>query len=250
MPLPDDVHCPTCQKWKRDHPAVVATMKARKIPPMETWFCKCPPDGAPVVDERATQLLRYANLPEHPDGPKTLENFTPRRGTEDAQAVSREYAEGEASFRVLVLIGQAGTGKSHLLEAIARSWLARRQVVKYEYVPQLLEHFRHAYDDEAGMAFLDVYDRYQAADLLVLDDLGAEVVTKWVAEKVTTLLDERYRNGRYLAIGTNLTREDVAEAYHERLASRLWDVSSGTVRTVYLRATDYRALGDGRRRQP
>lgn len=244
-PLPEDSVCSTCGRLFRAHPAVVATLAARGIRTLR--FCECPPSG-PVsyADQVAEQRLRYANLP-HTDAPRTFANFTPRRGTENARKAAWDYAVGQAGYHLLVLLGQAGTGKSHLLEAVARERLAQGGSAKYETVPHLLDVLRDAYKDDARMGFLDVFERYQAADLLVLDDLGAETVTPWVAEKLTTLVDERYRNGRDLAIATNLLRDDVVSTYHERLASRLWDTHTGMVCSVALTCTDYRALGDGRR---
>lgn len=231
----------------RTHPAITATLAARGGRVVGLRFCECPPGGVPSYsDQMAAQRLKYANLP-HEDAPRTFANFTRRRGAENARAAAWEYAIGKAGYHLLVLLGQAGTGKSHLLEAVARERLARGAAVKYEHVPHLLDVFRDAYKQDAQMGFLDVFERYQAADLLVLDDLGAETVTPWVAEKLTTLVDERYRNGRDLAVATNLVRDDVVTTYHERLASRLWDAHTGMVCSVAITATDYRAPGDGRR---
>lgn len=247
-PLPEDSICPTCSRMFRAHPAIIATLAAKGMRAVGVRFCECPPGPPPSYsDQVAAQRLKYANLP-HADSPRTFANFTPRRGTEGARSAAWEYATGMAGYHMLVLTGQAGTGKSHLLEAVARERLTLGGSAKYETVPHLLDVLREAYQDDAKLGFLDVFERYQAADLLVLDDLGAETVTPWVAEKLTTLVDERYRNGRDLAIATNLLREDVARTYHERLASRLWDARTGMVCSVALTATDYRALGGGRGR--
>lgn len=192
-----------------------------------------------MVDERLERLLRYANLP-HAEQPRTFDSFTPRRGTEDALREAWSYVNGATGYRVLVLIGQMGSGKSHLLEAICRYWIGAGRPAKYQHVPKLLDELREAYDSKSDMSFLDVFERYQAAEMLALDDLGTENATPWVVEKLTTLVDERYRNGCWLVVGTNLLREEVAEHYHERLASRLWDRNTGMVRQVTLTATDYR----------
>jgi len=202
------------------------------------------PEGEPVQNDRLVQLTRYANLPEHQDaiGPRTFDNFRPRRGAEEALTEARAFADGQASYHLLLLSGHAGCGKSHLVEAIVRERVRAMKGAKYLFVPRLLDELRGAYDEEAKLRFLDLFDRYQGAPLLALDDLGTETVSPWVVEKLTTLVDERYRNGRDLVVATNLIRDDIASQYHERLASRLWDVHTGLVKQVMMTATDYRAL--------
>ncbi|MDP3062472.1 MAG: ATP-binding protein [Chloroflexota bacterium] len=236
--LPDDAVCPVCRHLRADHPAVIerlATIGARTCPNP----CVCGTSPAPGPVDR---LLRYANLP-HPDNPRTFANWIPRKGAEEGYTAAREYATGMAMYHVLMLIGDTGTGKSHLVEAIAREWLARGRIVKYELVAKLLEHLRATYEDGSRLGFLDVFERYGSAHLLVLDDLGEERVTPWVAEKLTMLIDERYRTGRHMAIATNLVEDDVRQMYHGRLASRLWDTHTGAVKVVALQAADFRLEG-------
>jgi hypothetical protein len=134
--------------------------------------------------------------------------------------------------------------------------IARGQAVKYAYVPEVLDRLRASYHAENG-ASEDVVGLYQEPDVLLLDDLGAEKPTAWVAEKIGILVEERYRNDRRLAIATNLsysnppTRENpnpwppgCLEHYGPRLTSRLFDVATGTALGVLMDCPDYRAGAD------
>ncbi len=57
--------------------------------------------------------------------------------------------------------------------------------------------------------------------LLVLDDLGRERPSEWAAESVNLVLCGRYNDGLKTVLTTNLTLEEVAGRYGERIASRI-----------------------------
>jgi len=79
------------------------------------------------------------------------------------------------------------------------------------------------------------------ADVLLLDDLGLEKPSDWVVEQLTSLIDERWRNNRLLAVGTNESHITIEERLGPRIASRLFDRTSGKSKVVYLVTGDYRA---------
>ena len=75
--------------------------------------------------------------------------------------------------------------------------------------------------------------------LLILDDLGQGNTSEWVQEKLTALVDYRYRNNGWLVIAHNLNKDQLEEKLGFRLASRLWD-TQGQVKRVLIDAPDYR----------
>jgi DNA replication protein DnaC len=191
------------------------------------------------------RLLRFANLP-HPDKPRTFGGFEPVVGTEDAVHSSKQFANEDCDYHMLVLIGPVGCGKSHLLEAIGRRILERGKVIKYEYAPELLDKIRDSYRHNADMCI-----PYETAETLLLDDLGVERATPWVVERLSVIIDGRYRTGKRIALATNLTFEEIkARDYDdqgrkmtdgwERIASRLYDEGSGDVKHVTMDCEDYR----------
>lgn len=197
--------------------------------------CRCQQSEA----RRAEKLRRYANIP-HPNAPRSFRNFEPVPGTQAVLAAAREFAAGATGYHVLTLVGRNGCGKSHLLEAVAWEVLARGVAVKYEFCPALLDALRNSYNPEAEASYERVYQRYAGAEMLILDDLGAGKVTPWVVEKLEMLVDEYYRNGRPLAVATNLTLDGMAEKLGYRIADRVYDTHSGAVKVVVSDASSYR----------
>ena len=62
-----------------------------------------------------------------------------------------------------------------------------------------------------------------------------------IARFVQQEIEDRYRNNRLLVMATNEVEPTIKAKLGDRIASRLFDSETGTVKQVYLTATDYRA---------
>ena len=59
------------------------------------------------------------------------------------------------------------------------------------------------------------------ADLLILDDLGAEYNTPFNVSSVYNIINTRMNFGKPTIISSNLTSQELEERYTERVVSRL-----------------------------
>jgi len=181
-----------------------------------------------------------ADLPRGPV-PKTFDNYDVyTEGLKEAFAAAQALVERSPPNILLLTSAVSGTGKSHLLEAIGRAELRAGNTVKYAYVPDLLDHLRSTYSPSSEEDLWELLHGCRKVDTLLLDDLGQGNNSEWVQEKILALVDERYRNGRRLAIASNLTAMELEREMGQRMASRLYDTTSGTVLVVHLKAVDYR----------
>ena len=149
-----------------------------------------------------------------------------------AKATVLEWTAQPAGW--LTLIGGTGVGKTHLAAAAANDRLAVGDSVCFAVVPELLDALRASYRDEGEASFEAMFAWLKAADLLVLDDLGAHQATEWANEKLYQLCAARYLRRAPTLITTNVAPESL----DPRLASRLMDSQRGTV--LYVKAKDYR----------
>lgn len=151
--------------------------------------------------------------------PKTGQN--PYMSMQRVLRYCRQYAE---NFRPgnpsIFMMGETGLGKTHLSLAIAGEVAAKGYNVVYGSAQDLLrrvenEHFGRGEDQNTLETMLD-------ADLLILDDLGAEFGSNFTQSIVYNILNSRLSSDRPVIISTNLKAGELEEKYAKRVVSRLF----------------------------
>ncbi|MDR1805390.1 MAG: ATP-binding protein [Clostridium sp.] len=119
----------------------------------------------------------------------------------------------------LFFYGETGLGKTHLSGAIINEVIKKGFGVEYGSVPLLLSRLaKERFDNRAE----NITERaLLAADLLVLDDLGAESANGFTAELLYTLINTRLLKRLPTIINSNCTQRELEERYGRRIASRL-----------------------------
>ena len=141
-----------------------------------------------------------------------LENFITYQNDKLLRAVAgvKRFAE---KFPVvdkgLFLIGPPGIGKSHLAAAAMKQAISRTGARGVFYaVPELLKLIRSTYDRVNRTAEMDVLRPVLEADLLVLDDIGAEKTSEWVGETLNLVVNTRYNERRPTIFTSNYEDEE------------------------------------------
>ena len=137
----------------------------------------------------------------------------------------------------LTLMGEPGSGKTHLAAAIAHYRLAQGDAICFAVVPDLLDHLRATYAPGSKVSYDRRLEAYKTVPLLVLDDLGTEKPTPWADEKLYQLINYRYNWGRPLVVTSN----ELPTHLDARLQSRLFDRRQNSVFEIL--AGDYRMIG-------
>jgi DNA replication protein DnaC len=118
----------------------------------------------------------------------------------------------------LLLIGEAGTGKTHLAVAALRKILEKGFECLFCDYQNLLDRIRSGYDQASNSSDREAYRVALDAEVLLLDDLGAHRVTDWVEDTITSIVTWRCNNRKALIATTNLPDGDVGGAIMERSA--------------------------------
>jgi DNA replication protein DnaC len=194
-----------------------------------------PPSQPPDYLDMA---LRHAGIPERYRD-RTLDSFEPRTGTDKARSAARACV---ARPQGMVLIGTAGSGKTHLAVGILRA-LAESKAdsdptfslfrSRFVVVPELLDTLRERIGDSAVR---DPLPSLVDAPLVVLDDLGREKPTEWVTDRLYVLVSARYNALRPTIVTTNYPLSELAERGYDAMMSRLRDAAV----VITLTAPDYR----------
>ena len=234
--LPEAYRCEFCGKVDMSKQGIAEVLAKLGYAESQLLHCYC----ELYLIDRAKAQHRFANLPHEEPGqdPRSFERFKEMQGTEKGLEAALAFAKGEGPH-ILTLAGKVGRGKSYLLEAIGRQLLDDWVRVRYEFTPDLLKALRNSFSRDSLVDTSEIDARCSGAEVLLLDDVGAESTTPWTNERVTTFVDERYRSGRRLAVATNHTYAEMM-ARNSRLASRLFDTKTGSVKLAYMTGVDYR----------
>lgn len=180
--------------------------------------CECAFTGrSERLEERAQIPPLYRNA--------SIDNFILPK---DNPVANRELAQVVITVRAfvrefpndrrpgLLLVGNPGTGKTHLAVAALRALIARGFEGQFCDYQNLLDRIRLGYDANSNSSDKEAYRSAMEADLLLLDDLGAHRVTDWVEDTVTSIVTYRCNNRKPLIATTNLADPDAGSAVMER----------------------------------
>lgn len=195
----------------------------------DNHYCKCFLD---LVKQLSYQELNQASPAAHCSfGTFDLERY---RGLTDPETGENVYDHMRSIRKYcmdyvddfsrksdsLLLYGKTGLGKTHLSLAIANRAIDKGYQVLYGSTDNLLKQIererfgRQSFEHSPEEMIL-------TADLLILDDLGAEFQSKFTKSAVYNIINTRILTGLPTIISTNLMYDEIAQVYDERVYSRI-----------------------------
>lgn len=108
----------------------------------------------------------------------------------------------------LLLVGDTGTGKTHLAIAALKAIVEKGHEGLFYDFQNLLDRIRSGYDAASGTSDREAYRNALDAEVLMLDDLGSHRVTEWVEDTVTSIITYRCNHQKPLIATTNLEVDD------------------------------------------
>jgi len=186
------MNCPHCDGtgWR-----AVDRARSRRVERCVCW-----------QDTIVTRLLADARIPPRYSR-CDLDSFLiyPNEKLIATVARARKFAEAfPAVSKGLCLIGPPGIGKTHIAVSVLKQVVAERGARGLFYdVRDLLRIIRSTYNPVVRTAEMDVLRPVMEAELLVLDDLGAEKPSEWVEETVNLIVNTRYNERRPTIFTTN-----------------------------------------------
>ncbi len=170
-----------------------------------------------LMDEQSFDTF---NLDFYPDSD---DEFSPRKVMELVYNYCKEYAAtfGEESDNLL-MYGGTGLGKTMLSSCIAKEVIDKGFKVYYQPAYRIFSLFEsNKFTNEQDEAVKAQIKYIFNSDLLIIDDLGTELVTTYTAEVLFDLINTRINSGKKTIINTNLSLEDIETIYSARISSRL-----------------------------
>ena len=189
-------------------------------------------DGDKGFDDFLVSLMR-AELENRQDGnrkrkirsarfpyTKTLEEFDFSYLEHVSEAQIRQLASCDyiSQKQNVVMIGNPGTGKTHLSIALGLKACMQGLNVRFYTAANLSNELIEALD---GHRLLKLEKQIASCDLLIIDDLGTETASALTLSHFFTCINERLLRKKSILISTNLSLEDFRNRYQDRIFSRI-----------------------------
>lgn len=165
--------------------------------------CECQAEQA--ARDSAKRRLEASGIPDT-RLINNLASFVPVVGVIEAMEAAAALGKGEANFKLLLIVGRPGNGKTHLGYAAGLEALGRGLTVRFAVVLELLSKLRMAMNRQGGsgdIAVEEIVAEYKYCGFLILDDYGAEQGTDWAGAVLEEIINYRYAHEKELIVTSN-----------------------------------------------
>lgn len=181
-----------------------------------------------VTTTRLEQLREGSMIPVRFQS-RTLEDFDTagERAKAFALAACRRYVERFddrlAQGGGMVITGSVGAGKSHLAYGIGNALLGKGHRVMGIDVYELIDLIKErAFSREKGASEREAIKAFVAGlDLLILDEIGAQLGTEWERLMLFKIINERYKAQLPTILISNIDADGLGDYLGERIVDRM-----------------------------
>lgn len=121
----------------------------------------------------------------------------------------------------ILFIGPVGTMKTSLAVAIAQKLIQEGRSVFFVPLAELFDKISTMYRSKDQQEYKAYQDKLKTAQLLIIDDMGAEYPSDWIRNKVDAMISARYNRMLPIVITSNLAPGEISGQYRERVYDRL-----------------------------
>lgn len=146
-----------------------------------------------------------------------------------ATAYVADFNEHAYSGRNLLFIGKPGCGKTHLAVAIGMALLHGGATVRYTTAYDMVRRFTDTWGRRGGETESSILADLANADLLIIDEAGAQSGSDVELRTIFNVIDARYREGFPTLMLSNLSVKQLTPYVGERVIDRLRDKGSELV---------------------
>ena len=152
---------------------------------------------------------------------KTPENF---RRMKAILEILKKYAEDfdPATSGNIAMFGGMGLGKTHLSSAVAGVIIEKGNDVYYTSANNMFADFEEKrFGSSAAYDVTGDVSQYFTCDLLIIDDLGAEISNQFTVSCLYNVINTRLNHHKPTMLSTNLTQDEFKKKYWDRISSRV-----------------------------
>lgn len=239
--MASDVVCPLCegtgwQQVEKDDVSGVVRCDCRKRSRASRI----------LVDARIPERYAHCDLEVFEIGPPLT-----TRSIEQAKLAAAKFVEEYPMSPPfgLLFMGRPGVGKTHLAVGIIKRLMREKSVeCLFRTFPELLKEIQNSYNPRTEASELSLLAPVLDAEVLVLDELGAQSHSSWVRDTVGYVLNYRYNENKVTILTTNFpdqvegrdARKGVSDSLIDRIGDRMRSRLYEMCKTVTMIGSDFR----------
>ena len=129
----------------------------------------------------------------------------------------------------LIFYGSVGTGKSHLAYGIGNELLERGYSVMGIDVYELIDIVKESFSKDNPRTEREAIKEFVDLDLLIIDEIGAQLGTSYEDLLVFKIINERYKQVKPTVLISNLDHDSLVASLGERVYDRMQEGGGATV---------------------
>ena len=205
--------CPTCKDTGFTETGYCSCLKTKIV---DSLYDQMPTKELLKKENFKTYSFEYYSN-EIPKG----ENLSPLTTAKKVVSSAREFiANFETSSENLLINGPTGVGKTFLCNSITKELLDKGHFIIYLTAGKFFELLGDSTFNKNLSNGDFVSENIFKCDLLLIDDLGTELMTRFVESMLFEVVNERILQGKHTVISTNLSLDQIGERYGDRIFSR------------------------------
>lgn len=110
----------------------------------------------------------------------------------------------------LIIYGNIGFEKIYFGACIANKMIENNKIVLMEKSSSIIDKIKESFNKD-GLSETQIIELYSNVDMLIIDDLGNENLSKWALEKLYKIICNRYDNELPIVITTRYNKEQLIE---------------------------------------
>lgn len=125
----------------------------------------------------------------------------------------------------LYLWWNVGAWKTHAATAICNELIERYFVkVMFVNIGEIASRVKNTFDNKSNKEDSQLFEEIKNVELLVIDDIGVEKQSDWLAEQMFLIINHRYEKRMPVIITSNQSLEDLSKMHRPQICSRMQEM--------------------------
>lgn len=179
---------------------------------------------------------------------KLSEIYTNEKSREKILIYIKDFLKNYPNKKGVYLYGSFGSGKSYIINAILNELSKKNITCVSVYFPTLLKKLKDSFNGKTGL-YEQTFNELENADVLLIDDIGAENNTAWSRDEVlSTLLQSRMDEKKITFFTSNFTLEELEHHLSETKDSTELIKARRIIERIKQLSTPIELIGENKRK--